>query len=126
MRSSPAAVPEIRRWPGTGRRPRSGRWQASLGPVLSPPRSSLMSVSVRRRLRRLAPVALGALAFGALSIPAARASIPGPTPCDDSPLSQPFLAFGDARSYELAPGGDFEGALGDWSLDGSAGVVAGN
>jgi hypothetical protein len=85
-------------------------------------------VSVRRRLRTLArSAALGALALGALLVPAAAATADGgPVACDDSSLSQPFLPFGDSGYYKLAPAGDFEGSLTDWSLSGSAGAVSGS
>ena len=35
-------------------------------------------------------------------------------------LSLPFAAFGDSSSYELVPGGSFEGSLAGWSLTGGA------
>jgi hypothetical protein len=82
-------------------------------------------VSVRRCLRRVAaPALFSALALASPAL--AGAATTSPTACEDSPLSQPFLAFGDARSYELAPGGDFEGSPSSWSLGGGAGVVAGS
>jgi hypothetical protein len=43
--------------------------------------------------------------------------------CDNGPNSQPFAQWNDDNNYFLAPGGNFEGSLGDWSL-GSAGTVA--
>ena len=39
--------------------------------------------------------------------------------CDNGALSQPFAQFGDGNSYFLAPGGNFEGAAGDWAEDGA-------
>jgi hypothetical protein len=69
---------------------------------------------------------LGALVVSAASVPAAQASPVGPGACDDSPLSQPFAAYGDSNSYKLAPGGDFESGATDWSLGGGAAVVAGS
>jgi hypothetical protein len=46
--------------------------------------------------------------------------------CDNAGLSQPFAPWGDTAFYKLAPGGDFEGALGGWSLRGGAQQVAGS
>jgi hypothetical protein len=40
--------------------------------------------------------------------------------CNEAALSQPFLQWGDTSSYELVPGGDFEGSLSGWSLSGGA------
>jgi hypothetical protein len=81
-----------------------------------------MCVSVCRRLGGLAAAALSALTVTAA---VAQASPVGPGACDQSPLTQPFLAFGDANYYKLAPGGDFEGASPGWSLSGPSAVVAG-
>jgi hypothetical protein len=46
--------------------------------------------------------------------------------CDGAPLSQPFAPWGDNNVYKLAPGGDFERSLSDWSLSGGARTVAGS
>src|ERR1700694_3771276 len=40
--------------------------------------------------------------------------------CPATTLSQPFAAWGDSSSYELVPGGSFEGSLAGWSLTGGA------
>jgi hypothetical protein len=86
-----------------------------------------MRVSVSRRLRGLAAsVVLSAAAFGAVSVPAAQASVVGLSSCDASLLSLPFAPWADPNLYKLAPGGDFEGSLAGWSLGGSAAVVAGS
>jgi hypothetical protein len=46
--------------------------------------------------------------------------------CPSLPAVATALAgFGDARSYFLAPGGDFETGAAGWTLSGAAGVVAG-
>jgi hypothetical protein len=45
-----------------------------------------------------------------------------PTPT----LVQPFAAWGDVADYTLTPGGDFEGADGNWELDDLASIIAGN
>jgi hypothetical protein len=44
--------------------------------------------------------------------------------CNSSALIQPFAAWGDFASYELAPGGDFESSA--WSLAGGARLVPGS
>jgi hypothetical protein len=46
--------------------------------------------------------------------------------CNEAALSQPFARWGDDSSYELVPGGDFEGSLAGWSLSGGAERVAGS
>jgi lipoprotein-anchoring transpeptidase ErfK/SrfK len=86
-----------------------------------------MCVSVCRRLGGLAAAAvLGAATVAAVAVPAAQASPSGSGVCDQSPLSQPFLAWGDSNLYKLAPAGDFETAAAGWSLSGSAAVVPGS
>lgn len=45
--------------------------------------------------------------------------------CNEAALSQPFLQWGDTSSYELVPGGDFEGSLSGWTFSGGAQPVAG-
>jgi hypothetical protein len=45
--------------------------------------------------------------------------------CNEAALSQPFLQWGDTNSYELVPGGDFEGSLSGWTFSGGAQPVAG-
>ena len=83
-----------------------------------------------RGLRRLAGLALtgatAALALGVLSVAPADAALISTGACNGAALSQPFAAFGDTASYELLPGGDFEGSLAGWSLQGGARVVAGS
>ena len=41
-------------------------------------------------------------------------------------LSEPFARWSDDNLYELAPGGDFEGSLGGWVLQGGAQRVSGS
>lgn len=40
--------------------------------------------------------------------------------CPGTTLSHPFAAWGDSSSYEVVPGGSFEGSLAGWSLAGGA------
>jgi hypothetical protein len=64
---------------------------------------------------------------GALtSTSAAQAALVNTSACNESALSQPFLAWGDSSTYELVPGGDFEGSLAGWSLSGGAQRVTGS
>jgi hypothetical protein len=46
--------------------------------------------------------------------------------CPTSALSQPFARWSDDNLYELAPGGDFEGSLSGWTLQGGAQRVSGS
>jgi hypothetical protein len=71
-------------------------------------------------------LALAATAALAL-VPAAGASaaLIDTSACDGAALTQPFSQFGDSNFYKLAPGGDFEGSLGGWTLSGNAKKVAG-
>ncbi len=85
-----------------------------------------MSVSVRRVRGLAASVALSALALGAFSASPAQASVVSLGACDNSLLSQPFAPWADSNSYKLAPGGDFEGTLAGWALNGPADKVTGS
>jgi hypothetical protein len=85
-----------------------------------------MCVSVCRRLGGLAATAVLSALTVTVAVPAAAQASPVAGACDNTPLSQPFLAWGDAASYKLAPGGDFEGATSSWSLSGPATVVSGS
>jgi hypothetical protein len=74
----------------------------------------------RIALLAVATAALFAAVPGTASAGVLVASAPN---CDNGPNSQPFAQWDDDNHYFLAPGGSFEGSLGDWSL-GSAGTVA--
>jgi hypothetical protein len=85
-----------------------------------------------RRLRRSSPTAI-ALAFTcagiastAFSAAPAGAALISTGACDEAKLTQPFARWGDSSTYELAPGGDFEGSLAGWTLSGGAARVAGS
>ena len=91
--------------------------------------SRLAAQSPQRRLPLLLRLSLGvAGTFAALSLavlPAASAQAASTGACTaGGELSQPFAQWGDSNSYELVPGGDFEGALSGWTLSGSAQQVA--
>ena len=71
----------------------------------------------------LASIAAGATAvFGAAP---AQAALISTGACNEATLSQPFLKWGDSNTYELVPGGNFEGSLTGWTLSGGAAPVAG-
>jgi hypothetical protein len=83
----------------------------------------------RRRSRRL--IAVASLAFfafaGTASAKEADTTSESRATCLAPLIEQPFLSFDDERDYVLAPGGSFEdSSLAGWSLEGGAGVVAGN
>ncbi len=71
-------------------------------------------------------VALAALLLSVCSAVPAQAALISTGACNDATLSQPFLRWGDSSSYELVPGGDFEGSLSGWALSGGAQRVAGS
>jgi hypothetical protein len=72
--------------------------------------------------RRLLPLGLlGGLVLAILPAASARAAgLIDTDPCDNATLTQPFLPWGDANSYKLVPGGDFEGSLAGWTVTGGA------
>lgn len=70
--------------------------------------------------------ALAALALGSIFAGSAQAALVSATACNEATLTQPFLKWGDTNSYELVPGGDFEGSLSGWTLGGGAQQVAGS
>jgi hypothetical protein len=69
----------------------------------------------------------GVLIFSAMAGAGAAsgALISGGT-CPAASLSQPFAPWGDSSSYELVPGGSFEGSLAGWSLTRGAVRTAGS
>ncbi len=79
----------------------------------------------RRRTSLIAALALAALLSGAVFAGSAQAALVSTGACNEAALSQPFLPWGDSNTYELVPGGDFEGSLTGWTLSGGADVVAG-
>jgi hypothetical protein len=71
------------------------------------------------RPRRLLAVAAGAL-LAIAGLPAAAHAA-----CAATPLSKPFLQFGDSADYSLLSNGHFEAGTGGWTLKNSR-VVSGN
>jgi len=70
--------------------------------------------------------AFAAMALTAFSAAPAGAALVSTGACSEASLSQPFVRWGDTTTYELAPGGDFEGSLSGWTLSGGAARVSGS
>jgi hypothetical protein len=64
--------------------------------------------------------ALAAVIILCLPGATAQAALVNVGACNEAALSQPFARWGDTSSYELAPQGDFEGSLTEWSLSDGA------
>jgi hypothetical protein len=78
---------------------------------------------VRRFLRSL--LAAGGLTVASFALPGiGQAQLVTPASCTPLDSSQPFLQWGDTTSYELVPGGDFEGSLDGWTLQGGASLTS--
>jgi hypothetical protein len=69
---------------------------------------------------------LASIVVALFSSAPAQAALVSTSACNESALSQPFLRWGDSSSYELVPGGDFEGSLEGWSLSAGAQRAAGS
>jgi hypothetical protein len=83
------------------------------------------SARIARRLTLLAS-ALAGLSTVALPAASAQAALINTAACNTAALTQPFSRWADTNSYELVPGGDFEGSLSGWTLGGGAHVVDGS
>jgi hypothetical protein len=94
-----------------------------------------MPLSLSQATRRLLLAGGSAAAMLACAAPAmvgstsvASTLFAGQTPvneCVAGPMSRPFLAFGDLRSYAPAPNGDFSDASGGgWQFAGGAAIAA--
>lgn len=68
-----------------------------------------------------AGISILTLALCALPCSAAQAALISSGACNESALTQPFAKWGDSNLYELAPQGNFEGSLSQWTLTGGAG-----
>jgi hypothetical protein len=71
-------------------------------------------------------IALASLTLGVCSAGSARAALISTGACNEASLSQPFLQWGDSGSYELLPGGDFEGSASGWNFSAGAKLAAGS
>ncbi len=91
-----------------------------------PALSSAAHVLPRRARTACVPMLALACALGVCSAAPAQAALISTGACNEASLSQPFLQWGDTSSYELVPGGDFEGSLAGWTLSGGAQRVAGS
>lgn len=93
------------------------------GPGRPPRRASRLSLPSLFFASMLASLTLSA-------VPAVAASVapvaPAAAQCPAVALSQPFLKWGDASSYELVSGGSFEGSLAGWALGSGAQKAAGS
>jgi hypothetical protein len=86
-----------------------------------------LPINAQRRTYSIALIgALASIAIALFSSAPAQAALVSTSACNESALSQPFLKWGDSSSYELVPGGDFEGSLEGWSLSAGAQRVAGS
>lgn len=90
--------------------------------------STTARLTLARRRRQLlgSALALATFVVGATAASPAQAALISTGACNEAPLSQPFARWGDASSYELVAGGDFEGSLAGWTLAGGAQRVAGS
>jgi len=70
--------------------------------------------------------ASASLALTTFSAAPAGAALVSTGACSNAALTQPFARWGDSNTYELAPGGGFEGTLSGWTLGGAAAQVAGS
>jgi hypothetical protein len=94
------------------------------------PYPSLLTPARRRLGRSGLSVALASACTGVVltvfSAAPAGAALLSTGACNEAALTQPFARWGDSSTYELAPGGDFEGSLSGWTLTGGAARVAGS
>jgi hypothetical protein len=93
------------------------------------PMPSLSRLSHNAHRRVYAIGLTGVLASIVIALPSsapAQAALISTSACNESALSQPFVKWGDSSSYELVPGGDFEGSLEGWSLSAGAQRSAGS
>jgi hypothetical protein len=89
----------------------------------------IRTFGVRRRARRLFPLVVLCVfaCAGTASAREAQTTSESRATCVAPLIEHPFLSFKDERNYVLAPGGSFEdSSLAGWSLEGGAGVAAGN
>jgi hypothetical protein len=84
----------------------------------------MSAATSRRRAGTAVAAALAALAAAAPLAQADEVRIGGL--CEGHVVSQPLLDFGDASSYLLAPGADFESDLSDFTVNGDAAIQEGN
>lgn len=88
--------------------------------------SHLTPAGMPRRLLCFASAAATGIVLSLLMILAPAQAVASTGECAGSALSQPFAQWGDSNSYELLPGGDFEGSLSGWTLSHGAQKAAGS
>jgi hypothetical protein len=94
---------------------------------LRTPSLSRLSIHAQRRTYSTALTGvLASIVIALVSSAPAQAALVSTSACNESALSQPFLKWGDSSSYELVPGGDFEGSLEGWTLSAGAQRAAGS
>jgi hypothetical protein len=78
-------------------------------------------------LRKLLSTIAATAALLAAFAPASHAGllVRSPSSCPSTPVTQPFVEWGDSNYYELVPGGGFESEMPAWTTS-NASVVAGN
>lgn len=79
----------------------------------------LKTFSIPRRAALALAGVLGGLTLAVSGVSAGSAQASSAS-CPNYPLSQPFLKWGDANSYTLVAGGDFENSPTGWTLSGGA------
>src|SRR5215470_2034792 len=77
-----------------------------------------------RTFMRVVP-ALAAVVSAAVAATAGIAATPSMF-CSASPLSKPFVPWGDSSAYSLVPDGGFEAGGAGWALAGGASIAFGN
>ncbi len=83
--------------------------------------------SLREGLRPLGlTIVFGSMLLGICFTGSAHAALVSGGACNEASLSQPFLPWGDSSSYELLPGGNFEGSTYGWALSSGAKLAPGS
>jgi hypothetical protein len=82
--------------------------------------------SSKTRLMAAPALMLASIFLGTAGSTSAQAALISTGACNEAALSQPFARWGDTSSYELIPGGNFEGSLAGWTLSGGAARVPGS
>ena len=95
-------------------------------PTAPLPTPALVRPSWRRGSLFALALALTGLVLSAGFAGTAQAALLSTGACNEAALSQPFARWGDSSSYELVPGGSFEGSPSGWSLSGGAARVPGS
>jgi hypothetical protein len=87
---------------------------------------SFLASSRAALTRQAVLTAAVSFACSVLALSVACASASAGVACRGESVSSPFVRWGDANVYALAPGGDFESGLTGWALTGGAKQVTGS